>query len=692
MLSNLLQKASNLKEEGNLYFRNKEFLSASTKYSEALKTMESVSSEDANGKKLILNLYVNRAACNLKLAKYENCLSDCSSVLMSTDNSFKTKALYRRAQAFAKMKSWKESRTDLLALLKDEPNNTDAQQLMREVIGEMQKGSSLSEVERFFSGLKSSEEDQVVQTIKGLTELCGEDELHAYQFGYSGGVLLLERLVPDTRYEVYCAKFLAVLTKHRKFVKNFINMSVVASFSTSFDLRNAKFNVSSSGTTSFYSLFEFFQSAAAETVRAAILIIMNVLRALPLQSERIIDSNEGCDSLREADLFLNRSHGEIVLAAFRQVLEMRDPKHFKFACEAFSAFISEQPNYYDTVKPVDTRLETLEERKQRLQEGQLLIQRSRLHSTWAIKIDYLRVLIESLGSKNQTIHVSASSTLGKLIKCYNNNEDVKLRIQEMLQSVQPDLESIKNRAILEISLLFSHPELGSWVLEQADGIEQLLHLIDAGEEKSLEIASEVLCLAANVDSAAVLVKPLIEQDILDRLLASTNPTVKSNAAAALTKLSIKSKSLKTESPENARILNSVLNVLKNSHDSAHQINPVSLERCIETLAALASKTYVKEEIMYGSHRLRPIISEIMQVTLPEDSVAYYGLSYLFSCLTVTNRELKAIALADKEITLEQYEKLQELQRIKGKDDNGELFEEKKVKVDLSTVLSDETCL
>lgn len=60
------------------------------------------------------------------------------------------------------------------------------------------------------------------------------------------------------------------------------------------------------------------------------------------------------------------------------------------------------------------------------------------------------------------------------------------------------------------------------------------------------------------------------------------------------------------------------------------------------------------------------------------STAAYGLAHIMAALTVTNRELRAKALAEKDMTVEQYEQMQELHRIKTKDEDGNVIEEKKV--------------
>ena len=60
------------------------------------------------------------------------------------------------------------------------------------------------------------------------------------------------------------------------------------------------------------------------------------------------------------------------------------------------------------------------------------------------------------------------------------------------------------------------------------------------------------------------------------------------------------------------------------------------------------------------------------------STAPYGVAYILASVTVTNNELRARALAEKDMSVEQYKQLQELQRVKTKDANGNEIEEKKV--------------
>merc|ERR1719487_3013552 len=163
----------------------------------------------------------------------------------------------------------------------------------------------------------------------------------------------------------------------------------------------------------------------------------------------------------------------------------------------------------------------------------------------------------------------------------------------------------------------------------------------------------------------------------------------------MTKLSLKAKAIKHDSAEVSTMLNIISDVFKQAAASEsavsaiHSVNsdehrPVtSLERAVEVLATLITKTYVKEEITHGSHRVASLIQSLVQ--LPTDTPSLnYTIAYILSALSVTNKELQIAALASKDISYEQYTQLQELQRIKAKDEDGNIIEEKKEETDEDT--------
>eukprot|EP00301_Raphidiophrys_heterophryoidea_P000238 c10120_g1_i2.p4 GENE.c10120_g1_i2~~c10120_g1_i2.p4 ORF type:complete len:111 (+),score=39.80 c10120_g1_i2:1219-1551(+) len=67
-------------------------------------------------------LQLNMAACNLKLKQHQQALDLCNKVLETDAKN--TKALYRRAQAFAGLGEFKKAQTEFQNILVDDPTNT----------------------------------------------------------------------------------------------------------------------------------------------------------------------------------------------------------------------------------------------------------------------------------------------------------------------------------------------------------------------------------------------------------------------------------------------------------------------------------------------------------------------------------------------------------------------------------------
>jgi hypothetical protein len=85
------------------------------------------------------------------------------------------------------------------------------------------------------------------------------------------------------------------------------------------------------------------------------------------------------------------------------------------------------------------------------------------------------------------------------------------------------------------------------------------------------------------------------------------------------------------------------------------------------------------------HRVASIAGDLCALVVDPRSTAAFGLAHVFAALTVTNRELQALALAEKEMTVEQYEQMKELQRIKARDEQGNAVEERREEEDLDTL-------
>lgn len=678
-----ISAAIDLKDQGNDHFRSGEWKQAEAAYTKGIESFRNVTTEN---EAVLCNLLVNRAACHLKLESFQACIDDCSLAIEFPPNSFSAKALYRRATAFAKLQDYSAARRDLQKLLQFEPKNTEATKLMSEIVREIQKSSPSSDVEKILEEI-SKQRLPALLGFKSLVDLCSDDATHSLEFGKSNGLSVLARFFSETQdrdlFSV-CLRLLAILTNHIEFCRKYILVEQ-SPLDEKSQIDKIHFDVSSSGAVSLRSLFSAFRVEYPDLKRTVVLLIMNIFRSFPIAEHSTDD--KPLEDATPGMLYLRPYYGKIFLVRVLQLLNDGNNENFGFSNEAFCAFISDQPNYYDLSKIIDTRLESLEDRKKRLFQEKLLSIRAKTHSRWAVECGCLAVFLNLLDNENSFVRQGISSTIGKFVKFYQDNEDLKSKFSEFFSNLDTDESNIirfRKRAALESCLLLTHPDLGAWALQQNDGILQLIELIQTGDLRCCEIAVEVISLAAGVDAAVVLLKPVVEANLLEPLLAFNHDGIKSNAASAITKLSIKSNALNDLSSENAQILNTVHCILKNAGDS--QVRPqdslsttmTSVEKCIEILAALVGKSYIKEEIVHGSPRISACISELIKLPLTEGSTGVYGLAHIFAALTVTNRELRALALADKEMTVEQYDKLKELQRIKTKDENGNVIEEKKV--------------
>nr|CAB3267510.1 protein unc-45 homolog B-like [Phallusia mammillata] len=115
---NLLSSAE-LKEEGNKFFKAGEYVEAAKCYSDAISQCE-----DKNEK---LVYYKNRAACYLKLDRYQEAVDDSTKAL--TISGSDTKALFRRVQSLEKLGQFSDAYVDARRLYKIEPKNKAVQEM-----------------------------------------------------------------------------------------------------------------------------------------------------------------------------------------------------------------------------------------------------------------------------------------------------------------------------------------------------------------------------------------------------------------------------------------------------------------------------------------------------------------------------------------------------------------------------------
>ena len=189
-----LMEATTVKEKGNQFFKDKDYVQAAVCYTEALQLSSAVVDEEPKERCIYLK---NRAACFLKMKEYEKALEDCVSALSLVSSD--TKALYRYAQALEGIGKEAESLVQLKKLLSINPRNKEANEMARRLMVSLKKQSEQfhstnSLVEEMYKTLSDPQAplERRVQSAKNMAILSRE-EGGAQQLFQSGGVA---RLIP----------------------------------------------------------------------------------------------------------------------------------------------------------------------------------------------------------------------------------------------------------------------------------------------------------------------------------------------------------------------------------------------------------------------------------------------------------------------------------------------------------------
>ena len=707
------------KEKGNQHFANKAYALAIEAYNDALVNIDSNNDDGVDLKATVL---CNRAACYLKLERYDDVVADCNAVLNLIPNpNMKSivKSLYRSSQAKECLRDYAGAYEQLNRLLLMDPSNNEAKQLYASLKAKMaREQGGTTEIDKLLKYITDNPTDCNV-AIKGLIGVVNDDSFHASEFGRKGlsclDKLLVDKVNSKDAQEGAALELqlLSALCNHSPFVIHWIDADTDISDGGG-DSRETITSVLKGGTVSFVSLCNLMFSRPA-SIKQCLTLVIKILKSFPVSKA---DSNMG-----EVEPYLNHTCIRKVYQGLNIAVTDANMETVSLAIDIFSAFVSEVPDYISPAKIIDTRLEHLEERKERFKIERMLKERSKKHAMASKEEGFFVHLLALLKHTNPLVRQRSGLGLGKLSHSLDNDDEMKGWLQPYVcagndNDELPSLEYMKVRAAIEAALLMTRVELGLWALNQAQGVTQLLFLATRGDIDCQESASEVMCLAAGTEEGSALLAPVVSSGVLQSLLRSPSQAVQASAASTLTKLSIKAKALFNDSPEIAQILNAVLVSIKSSsnQDSKNVDNQggsslvsfssldnignktesgkhnntdkllqlglantkggseyTTLERAIEVVAAIVGKSFIKEEIVHGSSRVVSIAPTLLTIESRIDmrSTAAFGLAYILAALTVTNKELRDKALQEKELTNETYEQLMKMQNLHNKDNNEE---------------------
>jgi hypothetical protein len=627
--------ADELKAAGNAAFSKKDYEAACTKYTEAI-----AASKDGA---LRVSCLSNRAACHLKLSNFQKSVDDCTEVLKSEPSH--TKALYRRAQAYEGLDDLTSAFKDVRRLLsldrKNKPAITLATKLkeaiQREALG---VGKALSSATDPNASAKAR-----ADAARGIAARASEPPF-ASEFVLRGGIKKLWE---------QCGDIEAVLRVLGSVVEHKHLSSIVVQ---QLDLQK---------------IGAMVEGGDRALAKAAI-------RFLTHATKRVAD-----DGGSESDAKRVRA---VTLRAYVACLRMRG----------------------DTQAEVQVKNKALEEQHEEIAalqgaalDGAVQVLTSQQATMEFTQLGGLQAAFDLGDCRDRQVCTRLTLVNCRALQGFGSEEAVRAQVAELCtNSLQKEDKDSQLKGCSMLGCLFMvYPSIAVDVLGTGSAMGRLCLMAQCGVPWIQSLAIDIMAQAAATESGRRLFSaPVLET--LQALLSGPSQAVVAGAASVVAKMTLSAKAFDAETPDGMRLLNAALDNLKRRPDQ-EQSHPGAKgveERGVETLCSMISNNDVKEEVAHGvgmkqlvalaklvndEHMESKRKQDTMGIFLPSHpgagknkkgdkkkddkeegankSTLAFGLAHVFSQLTVTERELKAIALRGQELDVDQYEELQKLQNM-----------------------------
>ena len=331
-------------------------------------------------------------------------------------------------------------------------------------------------------------------------------------------------------------------------------------------------------------------------------------------------------------------------------------------------------------------------------------------------IGLFMVCSSPLSSNGNTNGDSSNIREGPIIEELDSGDDDYVTSSEHDTGKNDELMVCARHATLAAAVLLGLPELGGWILgegwsssSRGNMTTELGTLAASGSHAFL--AGEVVSAGASVEKARPRVVSLAGSGgVLASLLAGNDAGARSGAASAMAKLGLAAVKGKGESASDEEddilgllevasgLLEEVLGLDEfddevvrtdvgmgtteylagNSSSSSTDIGVI--QRGLEVLGYLATKTIIKNEIAKGYHHpvsTHSVLQRLVELSermsmeqqtsttksytiTKDDGTDSYVIASIFSSLTVSLETLRREAFAGKDISVEQYDQLQAL--------------------------------
>lgn len=477
-----------LKQRGNQAFKDGDLTSAKSLYTDAIRLADKSS-------EVCATLLCNRAACHIKLLDWALCIEDCTAAIAI--NPSMSKALYRRALAFEATNEYSRSFLDLNTLLRYDPKNNEAINLMRKVKSQvMLEQADASQVKSILDNVQK-EPKHLLDGIKTLIGLTYDDKNHAIDFARKGGITWIMGVI-NREYEqsvqaskssssydlsllMAALRLLSACSNHKDFVMKYVdvNNNDNGLYNDNRFMRSEIQLIPSSGRISLISVCSLLEHFDSTVVQIVIVFMMSILKVVPASDELLLLDNikairakknqsssaanagesEESESTASASIVvdadirysLEPDTVQAVVCGFKAALKAVHVDIFSLIADSLCAFLSEHPDYFEPARATDTRLENLLERKIRLRETRIFKGRSVSHATAAVGCGLVSLLVDLLDhSSHSSVRQSAGSCLGKLVNFYDNEEKIKGKLQPYLKGAADPLQVDSESKVVEL--------------------------------------------------------------------------------------------------------------------------------------------------------------------------------------------------------------------------------------------------
>lgn len=738
--------AEEWKQKGNEAFQKSDLETAIQAYSQGLVQVDRVVATPFLLKAALLS---NRAACYLKAAKLQECHEDCSTALAlldkENDTKLRGKLLYRRAKSLflqANMPHKKKeddlqlAAKDCLSLLSFDPSNKDATQLLNTIRAQHvseTKNTHNTPLSRTLDAIKKKD-DKILHNVKVLLGLLNNDNIgSSMELGRLGGVQALLDLANDPSVDFkpryLCLQCLSCAGSHPPFCRTFFTEEMQDVLSTMI-IRSSNHpeevdlvvgaltiylrlilhwdrddpNNEIVGTTKLNynalvdALVAAYDSKNLTLIRAA----NDVLSSWTAGDERDSVIRASLDNY--VDLPVVKSKIELdqlspqELSAYKHRQYQKKTRDQAWAFERAMIFIKTggmEKMLQCTVAADDASLR----REMTVAMGKVF---AALESEEKMQ-EAARPLM-GLTEKKAVDEEKKEENLGVVIEEINEDEEEGkvvdvVEVEEDSKFPAMTFEKKMERTALATALLLAKGDVGAWALGAnawPNCKDTLSELADSDQKTALCLVAELLAAAASVKDTRPTVGGYLMEPAIKNLVKHSDKDVRTAAASSVAKLGLAEQ--ETEDIEIIGLLEAACYMLEDGDvgtDKADLVNAnvptsdtgalSSIDRGVEVMTYLVSKTLVKEELAHGfkatmesKYTGLELMVKVADRPGAGQALSAYGLASAFQLMAATPLTLRKESFEGKQVTMEQYDELRSMQKTQ---DEKEFDEEPELKED-----------